>query len=286
MANCMISYRIWSDDATLSGGSWLAALPLNNLKDRRISKVARSSDALEASTTFDVDLGAARYIGVVALIGHNLSQSATVRIYGDDASDFASPGYDSTAFAAIPDIYPSGYPLWIDAADRDGALSATDYADGYVPDVIHVPATPQNYRYWRVVISDTGNADGYVQIGRLVVANVYQPTVNFDADAQLGWQTSTSRTETDGGAFFFNSKPQRRTVGITFSYVPEDEAMVHLYELNRYLGTDKQVLFIYNPSDTEHMHRRSFLGVLDKLSPLDIPYGSWMGQGFSIIEEL
>jgi hypothetical protein len=119
-----------------------------------------------------------------------------------------------------------------------------------------------------------------------VLGSVYQPPSNFDADASLGWSTSTTRTETDGGAWFFNSKPKRRVAAIQFSYIAEDEAMVHLHELNRYLGTDKQVLFVYDPSDTYHMHRRSFLGVLDKLSPLDIPYGEWMGQGFSIVEEV
>jgi len=288
MANCLIAHRIWSDDsgASFSGGSWEGTLPLSNLQDRRLERVARSSNALVTSTTFDIDLGATRKVQVIALLHHNLSLAATVRIYGDDAASFASPDYDSTATDAYPDIYPSSMPFWIPAASQDGALPQEDLDDGYRVDFIHIPSAAQECRYWRVAITDVANTDGYVQIGRLVIASGWQSTINFVPGATIGWRTSTVRTETDGGAAYYNAKDQRREANLTWENVPEDEAMVHLYEISRYAGTDRQVMFVYTPADTTHLHRRAFLATLEKLSPLQIPYGSWLGGGFALVEEL
>ena len=39
----IFAYKNFFDSATLSGGSWLAALPLANIQDRRLAKLARSS---------------------------------------------------------------------------------------------------------------------------------------------------------------------------------------------------------------------------------------------------
>lgn len=70
---------------TFSGGSWQAALPLTNLRDPLMSKVARSTDAATASTTFDVDLGAPRDIRIIGIPAHNLSRAARIKATG--ASD-------------------------------------------------------------------------------------------------------------------------------------------------------------------------------------------------------
>ena len=288
MANPMFGYPIHSDNsnAVFSAGSWETALPLTNLADRRLAKLARSTDATEASTTFDVDLSVARFISMVAIPKHNLSLSATIRIYGDDAADFASPLYDSTAVSAFPNIYPAAMPTWIAAADRDLALTAEDWAAGYPVPFVHILSTATSARYWRVVISDTGNADGYVELGRLIVASAYQPTVGIATGAGLGWQTSSSRAETDGGAAFHVDRPRRRVFNFTLPVVDTDEALVHGFEIQRALGTSKQLYFVFDPADTVHMHRRSFLCVLENLSPLAMPYTSWVEQPMSLIEEL
>jgi len=288
MANCMFGYPIHSDNANaaLSAGSWEAALPLTNLADRRLAKVARSTDATTASTKFDVDLGAVRYIHAVALIGHNLSLAATVRIYADDNGGFASPDYDSTALPAIPDIYPSDMPQWEVVASRDGALSQEDYDAGYVPDFIHICPSPQTERYWRIEIVDTANADGYVQIGRLVIVSVYQPILNMDYGAGLGWQTSSTSAETDGGATYHVDRKRRRIFNFVLPWVSDDEGLVHGFRLQQALGTSEQLLFVFDPADTVHLHRRSMLCTLESLSPLVMPYLKEFEQAVSLVEEL
>lgn len=193
---------------------------------------------------------------------------------------------DSGWDRAYPQIYPSTMPEWIATADQTGYPSQEDYDDGMTWPHIYVPATPVSARYWRVEINDTANPDGYVDIGRLVLSSGWQSSINFVPGATLGWITSSTRTETDGGAAYHNAKPARRVFACTIENMDEDEAMVHPFELARYLGTDKQVMFVYNPADTYHLQRRSFLATLEKLSPLQIPYGSWMSNAIALIEEL
>ena len=90
MSNLLLGFPIYSDAGTLytptlSGGSWQATLPLVNLQNRYLAKVARSSTAAVADTLFEVDLKAARRIGCIAIPKHTLSQAATVRFRGASA---------------------------------------------------------------------------------------------------------------------------------------------------------------------------------------------------------
>ena len=66
----------------MSGGSWLSSLPITNMQDRQLQKVARTSNATLAATQFDIDLGQARPIGVLSLVNHNISVTGRVKISG------------------------------------------------------------------------------------------------------------------------------------------------------------------------------------------------------------
>lgn len=86
MANLTLSWSNRTDAATLAGGSWVATLPLANLKNRQLQKVARTTNAQTTSTQFTIDLGQARNIGVLALVAHNISVSGKVRVTASDAA--------------------------------------------------------------------------------------------------------------------------------------------------------------------------------------------------------
>ncbi len=66
----------------------------------------------------------------------------------------------------------------------------------------------------------------------------------------------------------------------------EDEAMVSVLDFQKYLGTTKQLYFVFDAADTSHMHRRSFLAVQKELSPLDHPYSRYNSAPMALIEEL
>jgi hypothetical protein len=269
-----------------SGGAWSVASPLTNLVDRRLARVARSSSALVASTTFDVDLGAARYVRVLAIPKHNLSLAATIKITASDHADLSAPLYDPAADDVFPVIYPAGVLPFGHPSYVTGRLTQEEWAGGYSVGYTHVLAPPVSARYWRVAISDTANAAGYVELARLVLAWAYQPADAIAEGAKFGWETSSSRTETDGGAAVYTDRPRRRVFSFQIEAQDADEALVFPFDIQRKYGTSAQIFFVWDPDDVEHLHRRSFLGVLRELSPLDYVGYNAVTPSWALIEEL
>jgi hypothetical protein len=265
MSNMVVGWPIHSDDGTFSGGSWETDLPLTNLQDELVANVARSTDAATASTVFDVDLGAAQPIFVLALVGHNLSDSATVQIRGDDATSFATATYDSGTVAAI--------------TTAEAALSWGDLTRIYV----HCIGSAQTARYWRVNVYDTGNSDGYVEIGRAAVCQGWQPTINMDYGAQFGLESYTREILTDGGAAFYVERRNRRTVECAIQDLPEQEALDSWYHLQRRADRHGQFVFVYDADDSYH-YERAFLATLREPRPIRAAVVSRFGVAMSAIE--
>lgn len=86
MSNLLLGWPNYSDvgvleTPVLSGGSWLAGLPLSNLQDRRLGRVARSTNAALTSTQFSANLGATnRSVKLVAIPKHTISSVGQMRI--------------------------------------------------------------------------------------------------------------------------------------------------------------------------------------------------------------
>src|SRR6185503_9872706 len=173
-----------------SGGSWQAALPLSNFALGKLYKPARSTDATNASTKFDIDLGENRWIGAVALIRHNLTPvvgTSRVKVTVDDTAGFGSP-LNTPAFvnafqpARAAGSLPNGWAL-------DTTNAPTQEELQHYRSLACVVVLDQNYfgRYVRIEIDDSTNSMGYVQLGGLFVGPWFQPNVNMSPRPQIGW---------------------------------------------------------------------------------------------------
>ncbi|HXG71391.1 MAG TPA: hypothetical protein VNJ04_12370 [Gemmatimonadaceae bacterium] len=254
---------------TLSGGSWQAALPLANLQDRALARVARSTNTLASSTQFEVDLKTARPVRVLALPRHAISFTGTIRVRASNTEgNFAAPLYDT----GTVNVWPAG----IDAEKVEGMnLGWT-----------HVTPETVTAQYWLFEISDAGNTAGYLDLGRLVIAQGWQPSINMQYGAKLGLETATEREVTDGGAAVYSRRATRRTAMFTLDDLPDTEALESGFDMQRIAGTSGQLMFVFDPADTAQMHRRSFLAVLRELSALDHPYFNRNSIPFGLVEEL
>lgn len=417
---------------TLSGGSWEAGLPLTNLQDRRLHRVARSTDAAVASTVFTVDLGTDRAVRLVAIPKHNISAAGTVRARGflsvpvldsltvgdaawtaegtptrtaaaftapdgvpmdliDDDDGAANEGYyrtvsftgdgtkvcsqrikagtaseshfgvyDNTAGTwrhRVRAAWSGGVPTCSSAAGTGTILATTALGDGvyhvvytvtgvvaanvnryyvrgatntasslgstYYADTLAWNATAdqqvydsgytspwpsgwdaettenlnlpwlaiagedQTARYWRVNIADSTNPDGYVDLGRLVVAGGFQPQVNMAYGAGLGFDNETVRETTEGGAALYDTRPTRRTLTGVLDLMPETDAYDEWFRLVTRHGLSGQLFVVYDPDDAAaRSAQRSFLAVLRQLNPIEHPYHVRFRTAFSLIEEL
>lgn len=264
----IIAYGNRCDEGTLSGGAWLSQLPLTNLQNRLIAKLARSSGTTKPATQFDINLGRARRIGMLSLIGHNLTVLAKVRIRGDDANDFATPLYDS----GWVDVWPSGMiPVSLLEWEEDnfwlGTLSEQARA-GYQSPFIHRVTTLPSLQYWRIEIDDTSNSDGYIQIGRLFLADIWQPTYGPTVGAALGMDDTTPVESSLGGSEYFDARAKPRVHRFDLRAMNKTEAYSRVLDLQNLLGIAGEILIDPDYADIENKPRRAFVGRLRSLSPI------------------
>jgi hypothetical protein len=270
MANAILAYANQIDNATLSGGSWVSTLPLTNLQDRRLGKLARSTDALEASTTFDIDLGSTRLLRVFALCGHNFSASATRRFRFSAVADFSSVVLDTGWVDVWPEVYPFGTVGWGSPNFWSGRYSSEEIA-GYNASAVHIFSQSTNARYVRVEISDEDNPAGYVQLARVFVGDGWQPTRNMTYGASIGWLDRTGVQEARSGAEYFDIQRMPRIARFDLPAMSESEAMADAFDLQRAMGTAGEMFFIWDPDDSTHALRRQFLCRLRGVSPITNP---------------
>jgi len=287
MANMILGFPNLIDDATLSGGSWEASLPLANIKDRRLSKVARSTNDNTSSTKFDIDLTRDRAIKLICLVKNNFSRDVTYRVYGSAVSNFATTVYDSGELAAWEAIYESLDLEWEDDAFWDGKPTIEyleNLAETSSLNLIHILDNATLARYWRVEIYDTTNSDGYVQIGRVFISTQWQVTNNILYGASLGYETNTSVDESLDGTEYFDVRTAYRNFKFELESYNYNEGHAKLLDISRQVGIDKEVFIVADTDDTENMLRRSFLGRLKSLNPIQYPYFNSNKAGFEVKE--
>lgn len=285
MSNCMIGFPNRTDAATLSNGSWVSTLPLANLQNRVLGKVARSADATLASTKFDMDLGAPKNIRLAAIINHNCSLTALMRLRGASDSGFTSVVYDSGWTAVWPVVYTTSSLEWEDDNWWSCQYTAEEMA-GYTAAFVQALPTNTLARYWRIEINDTTNSAGYVQIGRVFIGPAWQPSISMTYGEAIAWETATTAQTALGGAEYFQRRTPYRVQTFTLNWMNTDEALSNAFEIQRRAGMDAEVLWVFDPDDTVHALRRRFIGRLRKLNPIQHPYLNTHSTAFEIKELL
>ena len=278
MGNAIIGFPNHVDDTavhipTLSGGSWSNGLPLINLKERNLTKLARSNTANPGATRFQIAFGRIRSVLLIAIPVHNMTTAAKIRARAANSSDFSSPLHDTGFVDVFPRVFAFGTLEFGDPNFWDGRLSPEARA-GINVGFVHVLPKPVFASHWLFEIDDTGNPDGYVELARLFLTPGYRPTINIQPGAALGFQTDTARQRSLGGVDFFDVRRQRRTAQFTVDFVSKDEALANSFEIMWRQGINGDLFFVFDPDDALHLHRTSFPATLERLSAVTFPSSS------------
>lgn len=286
--NCILSYPDRTLTAVLFGGSWLPGdLSLDSLRDQDPKKVARSTDLSTGSTTFTVDLGAVMDIRVVALLNHNASKTATVRIRAGAVSNFSDNMYDQTKPFYFT-LYPQGGLPWGHPDFWDGGTMPDDLIQNFPKQLIAVLTTDYSLRvrYLRFDITDTGNPDGYFELGRCFIAPAWQPSRNLLYGFNFGLETKTTSTESRGGTDFFDLWAYRRVMQFTLD-VNAAQGLAQIFMMQLRLGIHDELLFILNPEQTTMVEQLQwFLCTMKELSAIDYPYCDRNTAAYKLREKL
>lgn len=281
--NVTMIYPCLTDDAVLSpvGAAWPDSLA--NLQDRRRSRVARSADTDPENTCFDVDMGERRLVGGIALVGHNLSLTGRWRAYVSLNADMSSPLFDSGWLEAWGRVHPFGSLPWGSPNWWDGRMTERT-RQGYPGILLSLLPAFAVGRYIRIEIDDPGNAAGYIELGRLFVGETWSPQYNASYGAAIQWNTATTTDTAIDGTAYFDRREGLRSWAFQLDWLTSGEAFGTVFEMQRTLGIDQQLLMLFEPDDEINRLRKSFLGTLGPASPITYPHFANHSTAFEIKE--
>ena len=270
------------DSATLSGGSWESAAPLTEIQDRILGRRARSTSLSTTATTVDIDLDRAVEVKGVAVVGHNIRTESNWRVEGFSDSGRTSQVYDSgfvKAWQSPDDVnrdwddpdYPTGRPRSGDLVDISWPL-------------VHPITAGQSAKYWTVTFDDPSNGNGFLEIGRIVIAYGWQAPINFTSGASEGWQDDSEVVQAFSGTEFFREKIAFRRFSGSIEMLDKDPAFGRVHELLRRAKKTREIMVIPEPDDSTHINRRSFLARMTDLSTLERQAPDFSNASFNLKE--
>lgn len=104
MNKALLCFPNRADAGTLTGGAWTTTLPLSNVQDKDIKKIARTSNAATASTQLTLALSTPQAVRLFSLVNTNLGRTAKYRIRWARDAALTQVSFDS----GWTDIYPVG----------------------------------------------------------------------------------------------------------------------------------------------------------------------------------
>lgn len=266
--------RIDEATVTSSGVTWLTTLPLANVKDRIIKKVARTAAA--TSVTLKVLLPKERLIGVVALVNHNLSISATMQVKAyKGINNTTALLFDSGAANRVWPILTRQSELawgssnfWLGTIEEEQRQSYTKLAT-YFADL------NKGGRYVEIIINDPANTDGYIQIGRIFVGQWIEPKINpaYGGITQGYVDTTEIQEVTSVGTEYFYPHAKKRTVTLTWGDLSLSDAFSGVYDAFRSQGVSGEVLYAYSKNVLDqNFYARTFLARMTQPPAIGMPY--------------
>ena len=278
----------WVEVGALSGGNWNNQFPLSHLQDPVIQKVGRTVDAGLSSTQFSLTVTKSRPIGVVALINHNLTQTADwkVTMYFDEAQ------VDEAWTSGWVQVWPSVYStseleweydnFWFGTFDDDEVASFTHLATQFVTD------NSQVVRSVKVEINNTTNPDGFVKIGRVFISDVWQPRYSAQYGIEYGFDIGTTFETADNPQMteYADVKVPKRNVNFVLGSLNEEEGFRRALAIQRSQGLHGEILYTENTIPTVEGFQKTFIGRMVQPSALTHPYYMTFQNSISLKEIL
>ena len=176
------------DSAVLSCFSENPNYPLSNVKEMQLS--SRFQTVGNDGEYIVMDCTVAVPVSRFAIIGHNLSASATITLQGNSTNTWSAPAFSQTV------------------ARKSWAI-------------IH-RFTEASYRYWRVVITDTGVSS--IRISRLFLGTFLQ-LPGMKKDQEFNFEVTDEAQISETGQVFPVSGYSFKNQKINFPYLTNEERL-------------------------------------------------------------
>lgn len=244
--------------ATNSAGS---LLPANMLTDFK-SEVWRSS-SLPSSLIITITWANAELINAAVLAFTNISPSATIRFRGYTEATDGIAVFDSLTSPLsgvnLSDLVWGGQPLGVNAYNYGGGSYAAMYGPGGV------------YKKVTLIISDTTNPAGFIEVGRLIIGNYWSPTYTAEAGATLGVIDTSKNERTDAGDLRTDRGTIHKTLNLDLNYLTNSDRNVFLGLMRN--GIYRPMFISLTPESTDDQQGEQAFQLYGKMSrPTSLKY--------------
>lgn len=215
--------------------------------------------ALHSYEAITFDLGSAQQIDTFVLLfdpvsGLKLSPNAVVRIQGNATNNFAAPAVDvvvtaSTQFNIFSQYWSSG----------------------------------QNYRYWRVKVTDPANPNLYVELGKIILAKATVLTRQAANGFKAAMIDRSKKMKNDYGHEYVDSYPLQTTLDVKLNAMPYADAKT-INSIFQRVGTAIPIWVAADPTGV--VFDRDHFAVYGKLENADLTQrsGSFMDHPLRVAE--
>ena len=203
MAIVRFSYNNLADTASaITALSEAADYPVENVQHDWLQRSWRSTGVADEWVKFD--MGAAVNVTSFFIRNHNLRIGAgTLRIQASSDDVWAAPEMVVNQLITV------------------------------TPDIIEYTwSAAQSYRWWRILIDDAGNTDGYFRLGRVFLGTSVSPSRNYNWAYPITRLDPSELIESDGGQVSVNTKTQYRQWVLDFRGLTDADhtALMTMYE--------------------------------------------------------
>jgi hypothetical protein len=203
----------------IAGGQRTGDFGINNVNSDIVEECYRSTGT---SVTIQSDTGVPQGIfnNTLGILNHNLTSSANVAMQASNDVTFSSVPYTETIRATEQNIY------WVAES---------------------LPT--KSYRYWRFVINDPTNPQGFIQLGTVVFgsATIFNGEAFVD-QVQRRQTHFADRIKTAGFSNVSNDRALKRAVSLTFSKLQYNrENYSNIMEVFEYVRTSLKALWLPAP---------------------------------------
>lgn len=247
--NVLFFSRNYADAATVTpDAAPPAAHPAANLTTEPPRDTWRSPNL--ASTGLLFDIGAdIPLINALCVIRHNLTVNATFSLYAHASAGIfpATPGPASFKLEN-QDVFPSFFGVGEFYCGFGGAGGVLD--DGDLP-LYHATRfltfEQQEFRYWYFKITDAGNPNSYIEMGRLFLGWAFQPELNFDWNHELELVDKSKIIETRGGGVLVNIETPYREKTVKLNWLSDSEKYMDVYNMAKTIGKRGNLVIAFFP---------------------------------------
>ena len=255
--SCLIGFDNQVAEAAITAGSAVAGMDAAKVQNRDLWDVWRSAGLTPAQTTLTAAFPSVVTVKLFGIFALNVSTAATWRI---TAKLDGAEVYDSGEIVLGPIVVAMADREWEDDNFWTGQMTEGAWQRrrriGLHPEVSGVRADR-----FEIAIADADNPDGYLEVGRLFLGNVLQPTLTIEWGYHARLETRATELVSPAGHRSVSEPRPSRAARFTLPALTDGERE-RLLDLLADHGQTGEVVWAPFPDDAVAMQRESFLATI------------------------